>query len=50
MMETLSYSQFRNHLADILDKVNDNHKPVLITWTNGKPAVAMSLEDFHTYE
>ena len=49
-METISYSQFRNHLADILDKVNDNHKPVLITRTNGKPAVVMSLEDFQSYE
>ena len=50
MMETLSYSQFRNHLADILDNVNDNHKPVLITRMNGKSAVVMSLEDFHSYE
>ena len=51
MMETISYSIiFRNHLTRILDKVNDNHKPVLITRTNGKPAVVMSLEDFHSYD
>ena len=49
-METLSYSAFRSHLAGILDKVDDNHKPVLITRQNGKPAVVMSLEDFQAYE
>lgn len=50
MMETIGYSIFRNRLIRILGKVNDNHKPVLITRTNGRPAVVMSLEDFHSYE
>lgn len=49
-METLSYSAFRSHLAGVLDKVNDDHRPVLITRQNGKPAVVMSLEDFRAYE
>lgn len=49
-MDTLSYSAFRSHLAGTLDKVNDDHKPILITRQNGKPAVVMSLEDFQAYE
>lgn len=49
-MDIMSYSAFRTHLAGTLDKVNDNHKPVLITRQNGKPAVVMSLEDFQAYE
>ena len=49
-METISYSAFRMHLAATLDKVNDNHKPILITRQNGKPAIVMSLEDFQAYE
>ncbi|MCP5244224.1 MAG: type II toxin-antitoxin system prevent-host-death family antitoxin [Burkholderiales bacterium] len=49
-MDTMSYSAFRTHLAGTLDKVNDDHKPILITRQNGKPAVVMSLEDFHAYE
>lgn len=49
-METLSYSAFRAHLAGVLDKVNDDHKPIQITRQNGKPAVVMSLEDFQGYE
>ena len=50
MMDTVSYTAFRNHLASTLNKVNDDHKPVLITRKNGKPAVVLSLEDFKSYE
>lgn len=49
-MDTLSYSAFRTQLASVLDKVNNDHKPMMITRQNGKPAVVMSLEDFHAYE
>lgn len=49
-MDIMSYSAFRSQLAGTLDKVNDDHKPVLITRQNGKPAVVMSLEDFQAYE
>ena len=49
-MDTISYSSFRSQLASILDKVSDNHKPVMITRQNGKPAVVISLEDFQSYE
>ncbi|HSO81658.1 MAG TPA: type II toxin-antitoxin system prevent-host-death family antitoxin [Thiocapsa sp.] len=49
-MDTISYSAFRTRLASTLDKVNDDHTPILVTRQNGKPAVVMSLEDFHSYE
>lgn len=49
-MFSLSYSQLRNQLAAMLDKVNEDHAPVLITRKNGKPAVLVSLEDFEAYE
>ena len=49
-MDTMSYSAFRTNLAKTLDKVNDDHTPVLITRQNGKPAVVISLDDFHAYE
>ena len=50
IMDTMSYTAFRGHLASTLDSVNENHKPVLITRQNGKPAVIISLEDYHAYE
>ena len=49
-MDTISYSAFRSNLATTLDRVNDNHKPIIITRQNGKPAVVISLEDFQAYE
>lgn len=49
-MDTISYSAFRSNLATTLDRVNDNHKPIMITRQNGKPAVVISLEDFQAYE
>lgn len=50
IMDTVSYTAFRSHLASTLDKVNDDHKPILITRQHGKPAVVLSLEDFMSYE
>ena len=49
-MNSISYSAFRGNLASILDQVNDDHQPMLITRQNGKPAVVISLEDFQAYE
>lgn len=49
-MENITYSAFRSQLAKMLDKVNDDHAPLLVTRQNGKPAVVVSLEDFHAYE
>ena len=49
-MDTINYSTFRSNLASVLDKVNDDHVPVLVTRQNGKPAVILSLEDYNSYE
>lgn len=49
-MNTMNYTEFRANLAAALDKVNDDHSPILITRNNGKPAVLVSLDDFKGYE
>ncbi|MFT4907894.1 MAG: antitoxin YefM [Oleispira sp.] len=49
-MQTISYSTFRSNLSSVMDSVNDDHKPVLITRQNGKPAVLISVEDFESYQ
>lgn len=49
-MDVMTYTDFRSQLAGTLDRIADTHRPVLITRQNGKPAVVMSLEDFHSYE
>ncbi len=50
IMNAINYSTFRSHLASMLDKVNEDRSPLLVTRQNGKPAVVMSLEDFKSYE
>lgn len=50
-MKTTSYSELRKNLAAMLDSVQADHEPVVITRDKGKPAaVLMSLEDFAAYE
>lgn len=49
-MNTLNYSSLRENLASVLDQVNDDHTPVIITRPNGKSAVIISLEDFRSYQ
>ncbi len=50
-MKTTSYSDLRKNLAAMLDSVESDHEPVVITRDKGKPAaVLMSLEDFASYE
>jgi antitoxin YefM len=50
-MKTTSYSELRRNLSGMIDKVNADHEPVLITRDRGKPsAVLMSLEDYASFE
>lgn len=49
-MNIISYSSFRSHLANVLDQVNEDHTPIIITRRNGQSAVLMSMEDFKGYE
>jgi antitoxin YefM len=50
-MRVISYSQLRKTLTAELDAVNNDHEPVIITRTGGKPpAVLMSLEDFNSWQ
>ena len=50
-MRTTSFSELRKNLATSLDKVHDDHQPLVITRDSGKPSsVLMSLEDFESYE
>ena len=49
-MRHINYSFFRSNLASVLDKVNEEHTPVLVTRQNSKPAVIISLDDFSAYE
>ena len=49
-MDSISYTAARAHLAKTMDRVCEDHEPVIIT-RSGEPAVVMiSLEDYNSLE
>jgi antitoxin YefM len=45
-MKHLSSTDLRANLSSVMDRVNDDHEPVMITRAKGKPVVMVSLEDW----
>lgn len=45
-MKTLSSTELRATLSAVMDRVNDDHEPVIVTRAGGKPVVMISLEDY----
>lgn len=49
-MDALTYSYTRQHFAEVMARVNDDHTPVVVTSQRGKPVVILSLDDYHSLE
>jgi antitoxin YefM len=49
-MNALTYTFTRQHLADVMRSVNEDHAPVVVTSQRGKPVVILSLDDYHAFE
>ena len=49
-MNTLTYTNTRQHFADVMRQVNDDHEPVIVTSQRGKPVVIISLDDYRSLE
>jgi antitoxin YefM len=49
-MKALSYTAVRGNLAKTMEKVCDDHEPVVITRKNQQAVVMLSLEDFESLE
>lgn len=50
-MDAITYTTARANLADTMDKVCEDHEPVIITRNGGDQAVVMmSLDDFKSLE
>lgn len=47
-MEIISYTKARNELAEVMNKVCDNHVPIVINRQEQRPVVLMSLEDYNS--
>lgn len=49
-MQTISYTNARNNLAQEMERVNSDHDYTIITRANKPSAVLMSLEDFESWQ
>jgi antitoxin YefM len=49
-MDAITYADVRSNLAKIMDKVCDDHTPVIITRKNQPSVVMISLEDYQALE
>lgn len=49
-MTAVTYTQARNNLAKTMDKVCDDHTPIIIARKNQRSVVMISLEDYESLE
>jgi len=49
-MKALSYTALRNTLAKTMEKVCDDHEPIIITRKSEGAVVMLSLEDYESLE
>lgn len=49
-MRHASSTDLRANLSKMMDQVNDDHTPLLVTRAKGKPVVMISLEDFQSMD
>lgn len=45
-MDAITYTQARKNFTATMNKVCDDHAPIIITRQNEKPVVMLSLEDY----
>ncbi len=45
-MKHTSSTELRANLSRLMDQVNDDHEPLIVTRAGGKPVVMISLEDY----
>lgn len=49
-MDAITYTQARQNFTSVMDRVCDDHAPIIITRQSENPVVMMSLEDYSAIE
>jgi len=49
-MKHTTSTDLRKSLSAMMDRVNEDHEPVLVTRAKGKPVVMISLEDYEAMD
>ena len=49
-MDAITYTQARKNFTSVMNRVCDDHAPIIITRQSERPVVMMSLEDYSAIE
>lgn len=49
-MDAISYSAVRKNLVKTMEKVCDDHSPIIVTRRSARPVVIISLEDYNAIQ
>jgi antitoxin YefM len=49
-MDAIAFTEARKRLGETMDRVVDDHEPIIITRSNGRNAVLISQEDFDAWQ
>jgi antitoxin YefM len=50
MLDAITYSEARKHLASLMDSVCDDSDAIVITRRKSRPVVLMSLEEYNSIQ
>ncbi len=50
IMKVINYSDFRQNLAENLNRVNEDREIVIVSRTKGKTVVVMDLDDYNSQQ
>jgi antitoxin YefM len=49
-MQAMTLNEAAQDLLNVIDTVNNNHEPLIVTDEHHKPVVIMSLDDFNAWQ
>ncbi|MEZ5671874.1 MAG: type II toxin-antitoxin system prevent-host-death family antitoxin [Thiotrichaceae bacterium] len=49
-MQAVNFKDITANFSRLIDKVSDDHEPLIVTGENQKAVVIMSLEDFNAWQ
>ncbi len=49
-MKHTTSTDLRKNLSAMMDRVNEDHEPIVVTRAQGKPVVMISLEDYEAMD
>ena len=49
-MQAMTLNEAAQDLLSVMNRINDNHEPLLVTYEHHRSVVIMSLDDFNAWQ